>query len=45
MKCHYLEVKKQGDDVDVYSKPYGAVTLDDWRYMIDEIWKSDKHVV
>ena len=45
MKHHYREVKNQGDDIDVYSKPYDGVTPDDWLYMIDEVWKSDKHVV
>ena len=43
MKCHYRKVEEEGDDV--YSRPYDGVTPDDWRYMIDEVWKSDNHKV
>ena len=43
MKCHYLKVEKEGGDS--YSKPYDGVTLEDWRHMIDDVWKSDRHKV
>ena len=43
MNQHYRKVKKAGEDV--YSKPYDGVTPDDWKYMIDGVWKSDKHKV
>ena len=43
MKQHYVKVMNDGGDV--YSKPYEGVTPDDWKHMIDDIWKSKKHMV
>ncbi|KAH7836698.1 hypothetical protein Vadar_004479 [Vaccinium darrowii] len=43
MKCHYNDILKQ--QLDPYSHPYDEMSLEDWRHMIDDVWKSEKFEV
>ena len=43
MKCHYDDILKQ--QLDPYSHPYDEMSLEDWRHMIDDVWKSEKFEV
>ncbi|XP_038975299.1 uncharacterized protein LOC120106369 [Phoenix dactylifera] len=44
MKLHYKHVKNVLH-VDPYSHPYEHVTQEDWRHLIDDVWKSKEHKV
>ncbi|KAH7864468.1 hypothetical protein Vadar_029892 [Vaccinium darrowii] len=40
MKCHYDDILKQ--QLDPYNHPYDEMSLENWRHMIDDVWKSEK---
>ncbi|KAL7211592.1 hypothetical protein ACSBR2_014449 [Camellia fascicularis] len=43
LKKHFEKLQKEGVD-DPYSPPPTGVCLDDWKHMIDVVWKDESHL-